>query len=387
MAQFPKMKLTQQGADMLARAGSGREEDKLILTGVRLGDGQFDGDIRTLTDVVSPKLDVTIASYTNLGNGKAQCEFLYTNRGVTTGFYHREIGLMGKNGEDGIVKMLTYSNAGNYTSYIPPETEQIPNQNLIVGINIGDTDNVTAEIDVNNALTLEKFNILLGEHNESADAHAPAIDRKIDAHNLDVNAHIVFHGATASAAGRRGYVPAPAAGANDRFLCADATWKKASMTTLELVNVLYPVGIIVEFAANVDPNTAWPGTTWEQMDAGRVLISAGTYTEGGQTYIYTLGSKGGEARHQLTVEELASHGHGISISSVGNHSHGVGDSDTTSGNGQNAFDGTDNTPRWYRSTTDAGAHSLSASIARTGSNFTHENRMPYEVVSRWKRTA
>lgn len=83
---------------------------------------------------------------------------------------------------------------------------------------------------------------------------------------------------------------------------------------------------------------------------------------------------------------MPSHGHGISISSVGNHSHGVGDSDTSSGNGQNSFDGTDNPPRWYRNTTNAGAHSLSASIALTGSNFKHENRMPYEVVAHWKRT-
>ena len=34
----------------------------------------------------------------------------------------------------------------------------------------------------------------------------------------------------------------------------------------------------------------------------------------------------------------------------------------------------------------AGAHSLSASIERTGGNFKHENRMPYETVIRWKRT-
>ena len=157
-------------------------------------------------------------------------------------------------------------------------------------------------------------------------------------------------------------------------------------TSKDIINIIYPVGSVITLTNNTDPNKLYQGTTWVKMDAGRVLVSAGTYTEGSNTYTYTLGDKGGEAKHQSTIEEMPSHGHGISISSVGNHSHGVGDSNTSSGNGQNSFDGTDNPPRWYRNTTNAGAHSLSASIALTGSNFKHENRMPYEAVAHWKRT-
>lgn len=157
-------------------------------------------------------------------------------------------------------------------------------------------------------------------------------------------------------------------------------------TQAALINIIYPVGSVITLTNDTDPNKIYTGTTWVKMDAGRVLVSAGTYTEGSDTYTYALGDKGGEAKHQNTIEEMPSHGHGISISSVGSHSHGVGDSDTSSGNGQNSFDGTDNSPRWYRNTTNAGAHSLSASIALTGSNFKHENRMPYEAVARWKRT-
>lgn len=61
------------------------------------------------------------------------------------------------------------------------------------------------------------------------------------------------------------------------------------------------------------------------MDAGRVLVAAGTYKEGSDTYTYNLGDKGGEAKHQLTTEELPGHGHGISvnINSVGNHTHTI----------------------------------------------------------------
>ena len=34
-----------------------------------------------------------------------------------------------------------------------------------------------------------------------------------------------------------------------------------------IVNVMYPVGIIVEFTGGVDPNTTWTGTTWQQHES------------------------------------------------------------------------------------------------------------------------
>lgn len=40
----------------------------------------------------------------------------------------------------------------------------------------------------------------------------------------------VFAGATSSAAGKTGLVPAPTAGEQNKFLCADGTWKKADST-------------------------------------------------------------------------------------------------------------------------------------------------------------
>ncbi|WP_301859252.1 hypothetical protein, partial [uncultured Megasphaera sp.] len=357
MAKFPNMKMTQQGMDMLARAGSGKTEDRLIITHVMLGDGQFDGEIRTLTDVINPKKEVTLASYLNLGNGKAQCEFIYNNEGIKTGFYHREVGLYGKNGDDGTVKLISYSNAGNYTSYIADESEIMPYQTLRIGIAIGDNDNVTGLIDVNNALTLEKYYILLEEHNNDRGAHGTAIDVKFKAHNEDTDAHKDFVGATASAAGVRGMVPAPPAGAQNMALMGNGTYAYAAINLLQRSKTygvgdyayspnlpswaylecvtagttaetepslprtinsivtdgtarfkLYhvalqsqPVGTVRDFTIEFDPNTKWGGT-WEQMDAGRVLVAAGTYTEGDQTYTYALGDKGGEAKHQLTVE-------------------------------------------------------------------------------------
>lgn len=419
MAKFPNMKMTQQGMDMLARAGSGKTEDRLIITHVMLGDGQFDGEIRTLTDVVSPKKEVTLASYLNLGNGKAQCEFIYNNKGIKTGFYHREVGLYGKNGDDGTVKLISYSNAGNYTSYIADDSEIMPYQTLRIGIAIGDNDNVTGLIDVNNALTLEKYYILLDEHNKDSEAHGTAIDKKLKdhddtenahepafaakfkAHNEDTDAHKDFVGATAEKEGVRGMVPAPAAGDEGKFLCADGTFKVAKMTTLELVNILYPVGIIAEFTNDTDPNDIWPGTTWSKMDAGRVLVAAGTYTESGQTYTYNLGDKGGEAKHQITIQEMTEHSHAVSISYAdlqGSMTNTNNDSLTacvnagvsgiiTKTNGWGHYGGPASSDGVTAGININASHGHNASIGNSGGSGAHENRQPYTVVNRWKRTA
>ena len=195
-----------------------------------------------------------------------------------------------------------------------------------------------------------------------------------------------FKGATSTAAGAAGLVPAPAKGTQtDYYLSADGTWKKVQQRSIkEVIDIVHPVGSIWETTTNDDPNTLWAGTTWVKMDAGRVLVSAGTYTEGSDTYTYTLGDKGGEAKHQLTTEELAAHGHGVSCSTDGNHSHGYWYND--GGNGHSSYNGS---AAWdyLNQTTTAGAHSHTISIANTGGNVRHENRPPYQVINRWKRTA
>lgn len=214
-----------------------------------------------------------------------------------------------------------------------------------------------------------------------------------------VKSVVNFKGATSTAAGTSGLVPAPAKGTQtDYYLSADGTWKKVQQRTVkEVIDIVHPVGSIWETTTTDDPNVLWAGTTWVKMDAGRVLISAGTYTEDGMAYTYNLGDKGGEAKHPLTIEELVNHGHGVSISTTsligdthtwrpaeynqvkasgvlscskyGEHCAGDGGKQ---GNGHIHLDA---------------SHAHSASISATGGNARHENRPPYETIQRWKRTA
>lgn len=163
-------------------------------------------------------------------------------------------------------------------------------------------------------------------------------------------------------------------------------------TQAALINIIYPVGSVITLTNDTDPNKIYTGTTWQKMDAGRVLVSAGTYTEDGETYTYALGDKGGEAKHRNTIDEMAEHKHSASISSVGGHAHGIRRrlgytnkaGEVSSWGTGPAYNGLAEVAQ--ASTEHAGGFNQTISINNTGSNKKHENRQPYQVVNRWKRT-
>lgn len=173
MASFPPVTMTTEGLNMIAKASSGNSQDRLIITKVKLGDGVSEGNIRDYTDVISSKKEVTLAEWEDRGDGRFRYTFIYNNKGVKTGFYHREIGLFAKNGDSGTEKLIAYSNAGSYPGYIDDETKEIPYQRLMINIGVGDTDNVSGQVDVSNAVTIE----MLDEHNTDENAHSNLIKR------------------------------------------------------------------------------------------------------------------------------------------------------------------------------------------------------------------
>lgn len=276
-------------------------------------------------------------------------------------------------------------------------------------------------------------------------ASSDSTSESISAHNNDRSAHKDYVGATAEAAGQRGMLPAAPAGAQDKVFNGGGQWVYAALNILQrnkaykvgdyaysptlpswaylecvtagttaatepslpstinsvvtdgtasfkLYHVAlqsHPVGSVRDFMEeDFNPNTSWGGT-WEKASAGRVLIAAGTYKEGSDTYTYNLGDKGGEAKHQLTTAELAAHNHTGSATSAGAHTHGLsqlwGYTDQNWRNG--FFDRAANGKGAGFSSDSAGGHSHSVSINSTGKGMRHENRQPYQVVSRWYRSA
>lgn len=123
-----------------------------------------------------------------------------------------------------------------------------------------------------------------------------------------------------------------------------------------LYNLIVPVGSVLCFTNDTNPNDIYDGTTWEKIE-GKFLL--------GSSSDYVLGSTGGEAEHTLTVAELAQHSHPLYKSNPGSSSTATMVVD--------------------QSTTKTGWTSVGT--GNQGSSQPHNNMPPYEVVNYWKRTA
>lgn len=134
----------------------------------------------------------------------------------------------------------------------------------------------------------------------------------------------------------------------------------------------YPVGTIIETTSEVSPAQLYGGT-WEEFGKGKVLVGRDTSDSDFNTILKT----GGEKKHTLSIEELASHGHSVvdsntkyAIASPTDNvgppwnmaSYGVGSGSSTQGN-----------------------HLLKAD--NRGGSQPHNNLQPYIVVYRWRRIA
>ena len=88
---------------------------------------------------------------------------------------------------------------------------------------------------------------------------------------------------------------------------------------------------------------------------------------------------------------MHNHNISISISSSGRHYHHFRADNSGSASGGDALNNTNAGGKGgtYLSTSADGyhSHSVMASIGNSGGGQSHENRMPYTVINRWKRTA
>lgn len=139
-----------------------------------------------------------------------------------------------------------------------------------------------------------------------------------------------------SADGKLSYVPS-----------IDKTW---------LLDAFYPVGSIYQSVNSTSPATLFGGGTWERIEDKFLLAAGGTYA---------AGSTGGEASVSLTVEEIPSHNHTVSLMA------------------RNVYGGNDT----YGALNNDGTATYSYTTTATGGGQPHNNMPPYQAVYAWQRTA
>ena len=141
---FGSIVFTTRGKVLQSKAQAGT---KLNFTKLAIGDGELGSQsILELTDLKSKKLDIPISSLKVLTGGIASVGGTFTNQGIDTGFYWRELGLYATDPDLGEI-LYCYGNAGALAEYIPSSGgSELLEKFVAIETIIGNAINVSATI-------------------------------------------------------------------------------------------------------------------------------------------------------------------------------------------------------------------------------------------------
>lgn len=145
---FTAPRFTDEGKALQAKAQAGTA---LKFTKMQLGDGELGSQaIAAMTGLINPLITVGISGV-KAGNNYATVKSNFSNSGLTTGFFWREIGVFAADPEKPNDRnsdiLYCYANAGSLAEYIPAAGSEIIEKIISIPCIIGDAENVSAEIE------------------------------------------------------------------------------------------------------------------------------------------------------------------------------------------------------------------------------------------------
>ena len=130
-------------------------------------------------------------------------------------------------------------------------------------------------------------------------------------------------------------------------------------------NTIFPVGTVLAFTNNTDPNKVYTSQTWVRFAQGRTLVGVNE----SDSQFSSAGKTGGESTHKLTIAEMPSHSH--SASNVDSHFEKIFAKGSA----------------YYGLAFRSGHSDPNISVSSMGGDGAHNNLQPFETVFYWKRTA
>lgn len=163
---FTSPRFTDEGKTLQAKAQAGTA---LKFTKMQLGDGELGSQaIAAMTKLVNPLITVGISSV-KAGNNYATVKSNFSNSGLMTGFYWREIGVFAADPEKPNDRnsdiLYCYANAGSLAEYIPAAGSEIVEKIISIPCIIGDAENVSAEVASEIYATKDELNEHINDKN------------------------------------------------------------------------------------------------------------------------------------------------------------------------------------------------------------------------------
>ena len=143
MGSFNGYTLTQKGRELLAKGVAG---ERITFTKMKIGDGVFNGDIKTLTSLVKEKADFSINQIKNMNNGEVILKTIMSNALIVTGFHIKELGIYAY-ADDNIEVLYAYNKAIEFDfmpAFNSSNIVEFEYQNYII---VDQAQDVTALID------------------------------------------------------------------------------------------------------------------------------------------------------------------------------------------------------------------------------------------------
>lgn len=161
MGAFSNNAITDNGRVLLSHVQMGAvfTPTKIVMGSGNLPSGTT---VRTITDIVTQEQTLTISKKKRGNDGTVAIGGVYSNQGVTSGFYFRELGLYAKavypDGREVEEVLYSYGNAGSTADYMPAYTSGQPVEREIdLVIYIGNDTDVDLTVDSGVYVTVQQL--------------------------------------------------------------------------------------------------------------------------------------------------------------------------------------------------------------------------------------